>query len=90
MLIMTAAGLALVTRVASAEVSGARIFHSCDGSGGCSVQHMDLYDKSEVDTRLADARGAVAALEARLTELARKVQDQQREIDGLKKKLEGR
>jgi hypothetical protein len=85
--IAAAIGVALLSGAASAEVSGVRIFHSCDGASGCSVQQMDLYDKADVDARLAEARGAV---EKQLRELAQRVDAQQREIDQLKKRLEQR
>ena len=88
--IAAAIGVALLSGAASAEVSGVRIFHSCDGASGCSVQQMDLYDKADVDARLAEARGAVAGLEKQLRELAQRIEAQQREIDQLKKRLEQR
>lgn len=90
MLVMATMALAVLTRVAAAEVANAQIFHTCDGPAGCQVRVVDIYEKSDVDAKIAEARGATAPLETRLLELSRRVDAQQRDIDALKKKLDQR
>jgi hypothetical protein len=89
-LVMMTVGLAVLTRVAAAEVAAARIFHSCDDPGGCQVRQADIYEKSDVDAKIGEVRGAVTALEGRLLELSRRVDAQERVIEALKKKLDQR